>query len=450
MVGMVDTAPPDEAEILGAAVTASGLAAEAPVRIPVQRYISARFAEMEHERLWPRVWHVACTTDHVSDPGDWFEHRLGRYSVVLVRGDDGVLRGFQNVCRHRGNTICQGSGSGAGELRCPYHRWAWDLAGRLREVPSRRGFGPLRNEELGLVPVRVDTWARLVFVNLDLDAEPLADWLEGVPGDIAWAGLDGFRCDYSTVTAVNCNWKVVNEGFSETYHVQGLHREMLASIDDVNARQRVWDRHSASYQAYGVPSPRLGRGVDPQTVWDSFVVTQGGRMGPQYREPCAAPDVPEGQTVQDVIAQKIRDHQATLGVDLSGFDTDQVTWLFQYNLFPNTTVLVSADLFTVMTARPGPSPDEGELAVINLRRAPSADAPASSPVHVNVAIDAADFGFVLNQDLSVIRTMQNGLHQPGFTHVVLSGEECRIINMHRHLERCLGLAPGAWTPVPAR
>ena len=150
---MVDVAPPDESEILGTAVTTSPLAADGPARIPVERYISAEFAELEHTRLWPRVWHVACTTDHVANPGDWFEHRLGQYSILLVRGDDGELRGFQNVCRHRGNTICQGSGTGASELRCPYHRWAWDLSGRLREVPSRRGFGLLRNDDLSLVPV---------------------------------------------------------------------------------------------------------------------------------------------------------------------------------------------------------------------------------------------------------------------------------------------------------
>ena len=321
---MVETAPPGEAEIVGTAVAGSPLAADAPVRIPVERYISAGFAELEHERLWPRVWHVACAVDHVADPGDWFEHRLGRYSILLVRGDDGELRGFQNVCRHRGNTICAGSGSGASELRCPYHRWAWDLAGRLREVPSRRSFGPLRNDELPLVPVRVGTWARLVFVSLDLDAEPLDGWLEGVGDDIA-----------------------------------------------------------------------------------------------------------------------------TLGVDLSGYDTAQITGLSQYNLFPNATVLVSADLFTVMTARPGPSPDEAELVVIQLNRVSSADAPPSSPVHVTVPVDQADFGFVLNQDLSVIRTMQTGLHQPGATHVVLSAEECRIINMNRHLERYLGLDPGATEPAPA-
>ena len=444
---MGDVATPGEAEILGTAVTSSPLAADGPARIPVERYISAPFTDLEHARLWPRVWHVACTVDHVAGPGDWFEHRLGRYSILIVRGDDGVLRGFQNVCRHRGNTICAGSGSGASELRCPHHRWAWDLAGRLREVPSRRGFGPLRNDELSLVPVRVGTWARLVFVNLDLDAQPLDDWLEGVPGDIAWARLDEFRGAYSTVTPVNCNWKVVADGFSETYHVQGLHREMLASIDDVNAPQRIWNRHSASYQDYGVPSPRLGRSVSDQDVWDAFVITQGGRMGPAYKDRCRAPEVPDGQTLRDVIAQKIRDHQATLGVDLSGYDTAQVTSLSQYNLFPNTTVLVSADLFTVMTARPGPSPDEAELAIINLNRMPSADAPASSPVNVTVPLDQADFGFVLNQDLSVIRTIQTGLHQPGITHLTLSSEECRIINMNRHLERYLGLEPGAIEPA---
>ena len=276
------------------------------MRIPAERYTSPEFAELEHERLWPKVWHVACTVDHVANPGDWFEHRLGRFSVVLVRGGDGVLRGFQNVCRHRGNSICQGSGTGATELRCPYHRWAWDLAGRLREVPSRRGFGVLRNDELGLLPVRVEVWARLVFVNLDLDAEPLQDWLEGVADDIAWANLDEFRGAYSTVTPVNCNWKAVNDGFSETYHVQGIHREMLASIDDVDAPQRIWDRHSASYQRYGVPSPRLGRGIGDQEGVGLVRRHPGrGGWGPAYREPGPAPrsaqrlDAPGGDRPED-------------------------------------------------------------------------------------------------------------------------------------------------------
>src|SRR5919205_1143130 len=89
----------------------------------------------------------------------------------------GELGAFQNACRHRGNALCQGSGTGLTELRCPYHRWAWNLQGRLREVPSRNGFGRLDNDELGLYPVRAEAWGRLVFVNLDLAAPPLMEWL---------------------------------------------------------------------------------------------------------------------------------------------------------------------------------------------------------------------------------------------------------------------------------
>ena len=78
------------------------------------------------------MWQLACSLDHVAGPGDFFEHRVGMLSVLVVRGDDGKLRAFQNVCRHRGNPICQGSGGGLTELRCGFHRWCWDLRGELR------------------------------------------------------------------------------------------------------------------------------------------------------------------------------------------------------------------------------------------------------------------------------------------------------------------------------
>ena len=120
--------------------------------------MSREFAELEHERLWPRVWQIACTVDHVAAPGDWFEYRAGWISVIVVRDDDGELRAFQNVCRHRGNSLCEGSGAGLTELRCPFHRWAWDLAGRLREIPSRGYFGPIRDDELALFPVHASTY----------------------------------------------------------------------------------------------------------------------------------------------------------------------------------------------------------------------------------------------------------------------------------------------------
>lgn len=420
---------------VGSAITNVARERPGPTLVPKDRYISQEYARLELERMWPRVWQVACTPDHVADPGDFFEYRVGPYSVVIVRGDDRELRAFQNVCRHRGNTLCTGSGSGLSELRCGYHKWAWDLTGRLREVPSRKGFGGLRNDDYPLFPARVDTWGPLVFVNLDLDAMPLEEYLEGVPDDIAWIGLDEFRCPATVTTPVRANWKVITDGFSETYHVQGLHPEMLGSMDDIDAPQRVWGHTSKSEQNYGVPSPRFRDGVPDDEVWNSFIVTQGARMG--VEEPCPLPDLEPGQTVQDLIAQRIRDTQSAAGVDLSRFETQQIMHMHQYNLFPNTTVLVTPDLLSVLCGRPGPTPDDGEFVAFHYRRVPSADAPRTKPVDVVLPSDQLDMGLVLNADVRVLEGMQRGLHQPGLTHLTLSAEECRVVNTHRNLERYL-------------
>lgn len=426
-------APPPLPAGIGETAVPPSFLPDAPYRIPADRYTSPEFAALENERLWPHVWQVACSVDHVARPGDAADCRLGALSALVVRGSDGRLRAFQNVCRHRGNTICHGNRQGLSELRCPYHRWAWDLEGGLREVPSRRGFGSLPTGELGLIPVAVDEWGPLVFVNFDPDAAPLVEWLEGVPADAAWSGLEQFRCVATATTQVPCNWKVVADGFSETYHVQGIHQEMLASMDDVHAPQHIWGRHSVSYQQYGVASPRLGPDLDPAEVWRSFVEVMGNRVGPGE-----APPVPEGSTMQDVIAARIKEVQAAAGVDLGRFTTEAVLRLAQYNLFPNATLLVWGDMVNLLVGRPGPAPDRAELASYIFTRAPEAAGPRRPPIDVERSPDA-DFGLVLNADVRVLLTMQRGLSQPGFRELVLSAEECRIINFHRNLERQLGL-----------
>jgi phenylpropionate dioxygenase-like ring-hydroxylating dioxygenase large terminal subunit len=423
---------------VGAAITATGAGA-APTRIPASRYTSREFAARELDHLWPRVWQIACTVDHVGDPGDYYEYTVGPFSVLIVRDADGVLRAYQNVCRHRGNQLCQGGGEGLTELRCGYHRWTWDLAGRLREVPSRKGFGVLRNDDYPLFAASVDTWGPLVFVNLDPDASPLAEHLEGAPADIAALGFDDFRGEVLVTMPVSANWKVVADGFSETYHIQGLHREMIASMDDIDAPQHVWGHVSKSSQRYGVPSPRFRDGLDDQTVWESFVITQGMRMG--VAEAGAAPTLEGDETLSDAIAARIRATAAEKGVDLSAYDTDEMLTLHQYNVFPNATVLVTPDLLSVLCAKPGPDPDHAEMVAVHFRRAPAADAPRTQAMTVALAEGEADLGFVLNADVSVAPAVQRGLHQPGLTHLSLSGEEIRIVNTHRNLERWLGIGP---------
>jgi hypothetical protein len=291
-----------------------------------------------------------------------------------------------------------------------------------------------------LFAASVDTWGPLEFVSLDPDALPLRDYLEGVPDDISWARLEDFRCTTFVEVPVVANWKTAVDGFSETYHLQGLHREMLAVVDDVDTPQRLWDRHGKSMQRYGVPSPRLGAGVTNQQVWDAFILVMGTRIGiPTDADPGPAPPVPAGSSLVAVIAERVRAFQVQHGVDLSGFNDDQVMNIQQYNLFPNMTLLVYADLVQVLRARPGATPDDALLDGFFFERHAADDrSPRMKPLDVTLAPGDADFGLVLNQDFALLQRAQRGLHQPGMTHLTLSGEECRIINFHRNLEQVVG------------
>ncbi|QLL07661.1 aromatic ring-hydroxylating oxygenase subunit alpha [Mycobacterium vicinigordonae] len=412
-----------------------------PTLVPAERYYSPEFAALEIEQMWPKVWQIACMVDHVAQPGDYFEYRCGPYGILVVRGDDGVLRAFQNSCRHRGNSLCVGSGSGLRELKCGYHGWTWDLAGSLKRVPNRKGFGSLHMSEFPLLPANVDTFAGMVFVSLDVDAMPLLEYLDAIPDDIAWCHIEDFRC-YATLTVdVEANWKTIADGYSETYHIQTLHPELLRCVDDIHAPQQIWVHAGKSDQPYGVPSPRFEGALSDEEVWDAYVYTQGMLMGTAEGTPIPDNRQP-GQTVPDLIAERTREFAAARGVDLSWADTDRVTRLHQYNVFPNMTFLVNADHLTIMTSRPGADPDHGELTMFLMTRmAPGA--PYNKPTDMRMSADQAEPGIVLTQDIKVLPGLQRGLHQPGLTHLVLSNEERRVINMHRNLERYLDLPKSA-------
>ncbi|MGP0030517.1 MAG: aromatic ring-hydroxylating oxygenase subunit alpha [Acidimicrobiales bacterium] len=428
---LTDAAP------VGATITSG---ARQPVTIPASRYVDPSFAQLELERLWPRVWQLACAADHVATAGDAYEYRCGPYSVVIVRGDDGQLRAFQNVCRHRGTAICEGVASGLTELRCPFHRWSWDLAGKLREVPSRRGFGTLPAADYGLFPVAVESWGPFVFVDPSGTAGSLWDFLEGVPEDISWIALDEFRCDYLVTVPLPGNWKIISDGFSETYHVQGLHREMLPSVDDVNGPQRLWRHHGKLEQRYGLPSPRFREPPDTETTWRSFVEIMGARVG--VTDPAApTPPVPAGATLREVLAGMVRTVGEAAGVSYERFSDDQMMTMQQYNLFPNVSLVIFPDLLTVLRARPGPTPDAGFLDIINYHRAaPGAPFPRPTDVVLPEG-QVPGLGLILDQDAGNVARAQRGLAQPGFTRMTLSREECRILNMHRNLEQWLGIVP---------
>jgi hypothetical protein len=187
-----------------------------------------------------------------------------------------------------------------------------------------------------------------------------------------------------------------------------------------------------------VPSPSIKEKLTDAEVWDAYVCTQGALMGVADGTPFPVDQQAPGQSAADVIADRTRTFASERGVDLSWASTDRVMRLHQYNVFPNMSLLTNADHLTVLTARPGPDPDRGELVMIVWMRMPPG-APRNKPADIRMTADEAHPGLVLTQDITALAGLQRGLHQPGLTHLTLSNEERRVINMHRNLERYLDL-----------
>ena len=420
-------------------------------RIPTARYTLPAWKALEDERLWPRVWQIACTVDCVPAPGDYFEYEIAGLSILVVRGDDGILRAFQNVCTHRANLLLRGQGSALEQIRCAYHHWCFDLRGRLKSISpedarkvedARTAERPGAAERLALVPVAVDAWGGFVFVNPNPGAEPLAAYLEGLPEELAWVGMEQFSCEAFMTVPLACNWKVVVDAFIETYHLHAVHPQMLAIADDVNTPITLYDRHSRFVQPYGVPSPRRRGSVSNQELWESFVSNLGHRMGIPFADqgaPGPHPPIPEGRSMRDVLVARIRQHLAGTGPHYADLDDHHVIDDFHYHLFPNAVLNVFAGWFGLIRARPGATPDDCLLDMWNfeLRPAETTDAHPRPTVRTLGPEEIRALGPVLLQDLDLMPQVQRGLRRPGLEHFQLTRSEARIGRMHEILDRYL-------------
>lgn len=181
----------------------------------------AIFAE-EQERIFGKVWQFVCHESEVANPGDFRCVKVAGKSVLLARGDDGVIRGFHNICRHRAAEVVREDSGHTRIFTCFYHHWTYGLKGELRGVAKPAGYEAVKldKSELGLVPVRCELLAGLVFVNLDDDAGPLREFIgddiaEGFERQLGTAPLEVFHFHKAVL---NTNWKLWQDNNSERYH----------------------------------------------------------------------------------------------------------------------------------------------------------------------------------------------------------------------------------------
>ena len=157
--------------------------------IPTGRYTDPAFYALEQEHLWKKTWLLVGRDEDFEGPGSFRTYDRTGSPLLLVRGNDDVLRGFFNTCQHRGAPVVREACGAAKRLRCQYHSWTYDLDGTLLQIPDRRDFTALDESRRNLKPVRCEIYDGWVFVNEDLGATSLREWLGPVADE--WSPLKG-------------------------------------------------------------------------------------------------------------------------------------------------------------------------------------------------------------------------------------------------------------------
>ena len=212
--------------------------------IPNTWYTSPDIAATERRMVFGSSWQMVGRADQVADVGSFLTADVAGEPVIVVRGEDKVHRAFFNVCRHRAAPILNEPCGTATKLRCRYHGWTYDLAGKLRGTPEFDGVQEFRKEDNGLVPMAVAVWGPFVWVHLDPPKQPVEEYLDPLP---KWSvgKIDGLKFARRVEYELGCNWKVYVDNYLDGgYHVNTVH-PALAGVLDYTGYKTTVHAHSS-------------------------------------------------------------------------------------------------------------------------------------------------------------------------------------------------------------
>ena len=364
-----------------------------PYRNDVTAYTCPERFERERELLMrrhPLVMGLSCDW---AEPGAWSTDDHADVPVLIVRGQDGKLRAFLNVCRHRGAKVADGCGK-ASLFTCPYHAWTYNLDGRIRGIPDERSFPGVRQERPGLTGLPLSERHGVVFVlptpsadgSTDLDIDP---WLGGLGPDLARWSLGSYHRFDRREVPETMNWKLLVDTFHEAYHIGFLHRDSLGPI------------------LHGI-------------------VADFAPFGPSHRL---------------IFARKKLDRLKS-----QPEESWDLMWntAIVYALFPNTLLIVQGDHVEIhrcfsADGRVDRSVMETALYI------PKPIASEDERRHWNANMDLV-MKVVATEDFPAGRTMQIGFRSRAQTHTVYGRNEPAMIHYHRSLRAALGLDAEAGKP----
>ena len=441
----------------------------APVLIPAEAYISERYARAENDRLWAKVWQWACRLEEIPKVGDYVVYDILDESIIVTRATKDEIKAYYNVCLHRGRRLVDKAKGNTKRFHCPFHGWQWNLDGSNARVVDKHDWcGQLTDEKITLKPIRVDTWAGYVFINMDPDCEPLADYLEPAKSMLDPFEIDRMRFRWRKATIMPCNWKTALEAFNESYHLQTSHPQLLEWSDDLHW-SKAWGKHSNSGMLPFPTNRFAGQGskritdepredirhalaenqqhlVDTLDAFLSHSMVEAAQRLPI--------ELPEGTPPLEVLQKMIEwtiEIDAKKGVSWPALTPQHMLDAgYDWHIFPNCLILAAPTYVLGYRTRPnGYDPDSCIFEAYAMDRAPDGVEPQQPEVEWSTDLtDEAFWGLILMQDIGNMPEVQKGMKSRGFQGARPNPVwEVAVSNFHRTLAEYMGTGAPVLEPV---
>jgi Rieske 2Fe-2S family protein len=368
--------------------------------LPRDAYISAAVFDVERERIFAREWVLVGREESVPATGDYLDVDVLGESLLVVRGDDGALRAFFNVCRHRGSALVPRAavdpanegvpvgGCKGATIRCPYHSWVYGLDGALKSAPHLEPALEGRKHEFGLHQAGLETWGGFIFVNLEPEGARARGYTLQTQFGEAIERLRNYpladlRIGQRIVYQVAANWKVILENYNECYHCAGVHPELCKVVP--------------AFRKNGGASLDWEEGIPHREGAVTFTIS--------------------GQTTR---------------APFPGLDANELVRHKGELIYPNFMISLSMDHVAAFTIFPR---DAGHSTVVCdfLFHSSEIDKPGFDPT------DAVEFWDITNrQDWTIVEGVQRGMNSRRFTHGYYAPMESASLDIRKYIAQRMG------------
>ncbi|RZJ99063.1 MAG: aromatic ring-hydroxylating dioxygenase subunit alpha [Novosphingobium sp.] len=409
-----------------------------PKLIPAQRYYDEAFFKLENEKLWPRVWQMACRLEEIPRIGDYTEYTILDRSVIVVRTKDGV-KAFHNACRHRGVQLVEGPGNcGKTGFICPFHGWRWSAEGKNTFVFGKAIFDEalLDHAQIDLPQVRCEFWAGCAFINFDDDAPGLIESLGPVVDILDARHVDRLKMDWWYGTVLPTNWKLAMEAFMEGYHVMRTHPQLHDLMP------------MSSYGTDGgeaIPTRNMDSRMMVNNMIDFYARLSTGMAGMVHETEVAVLERLRDMEVPEDPMHALGAFFAKAQADITAdglargapmFDIPKVNQEKPFHdvefMFPHFFLLPSFAAMSSYRIRPLTA-ETCLFEIWSLVLRPEDEEFDTPKAPTMLPYDSEAFPEIPMQDYSNLPRQQRGLHAGGFTHMRLSHEQEGMISNYQRL-----------------